>query len=99
MIRRMVEGRGMNVARMNFFSHGSHADHAERIARVRAATKLPMWRSARDFARSKIRTGFCWPDHAPVLLQDGASFDYRSADRGTAQVVSTNYRTLAEDVH
>jgi pyruvate kinase len=98
MIRHMIEA-GMDVARMNF-SHGSHADHAERIARVRAQAEAAGKHVAilQDLQGPKIRTGTL-ADHAPVLLQDGASFVITTVPtEGTAQVVSTNYRTLAEDV-
>jgi pyruvate kinase len=35
---------GMNVARMNF-SHGTHDEHAERIARIRRSPKSLVFRS------------------------------------------------------
>jgi pyruvate kinase len=49
---------GMNVARMNF-SHGTHTDHARRIADVRAAAARAHRPIAilQDLQGPKIRTG------------------------------------------
>jgi pyruvate kinase len=56
-IREMIEA-GMNVARMNF-SHGTHADHATRIQRLRHASERlgnPIT-ILQDLQGPKIRTG------------------------------------------
>jgi pyruvate kinase len=98
MIHSMIEA-GMDVARMNF-SHGSHDEHAVRIARIRAqaaAVGKPV-AILQDLQGPKIRTGALL-GHTAVLLQDGAPFVITTVPtEGTAEVVSTNYRTLSEDV-
>src|ERR687892_250874 len=60
---------GMNVARMNF-SHGSHEDHAERIARIRKiAEKLGVSIGIlQDLQGPKIRVGELTE---PVQLSEG----------------------------
>jgi pyruvate kinase len=57
MIRRLLEA-GMDVARLNF-SHGTHTDHAQNIATLRAAAvdqEKPIAILA-DLQGPKIRTG------------------------------------------
>lgn len=91
---------GMNVARLNF-SHGTHAEHAETIARVR--------RVAREFNRPiailqdlqgpKIRTGRLHHG-GPVELVYGTEFILTTREvEGTAECVSTTYAGLPADVH
>ncbi|KYZ76990.1 pyruvate kinase [Anaerosporomusa subterranea] len=89
---------GMNVARFNF-SHGNHADHAKRIAMVRAAaaklgkpvalmldTKGPEMRLG-NFADGKVE-----------LLQ-GQTFTLTSRDVvGTNEIVSVNHKGLPDEV-
>src|SRR5215216_7229380 len=60
---------GMNVARLNF-SHGTHQDHAERIARIRRVSeKLDMPVGIlQDLQGPKIRVGEL-PE--PVQLSEG----------------------------
>src|SRR5260370_12687982 len=65
---------GMDVARLNF-SHGSHANHAESIAMLRAAaTQIhkPIAILA-DLQGPKIRTGPL-AGGAPVILRTGQKF-------------------------
>ncbi len=65
---------GMDVARLNF-SHGSHADHAQSIAILRAAAikiQKPIAILA-DLQGPKIRTGPL-AGKAPVQLQSGQRF-------------------------
>jgi pyruvate kinase len=60
---------GMNVARLNF-SHGTHTDHAERIARIRRASEkigIPVG-ILQDLQGPKIRVGEL-PE--PVQLSEG----------------------------
>lgn len=97
-IRRMIEA-GMDVARVNF-SHGSHADHATRIARIREQAEAVGKPVAilQDLQGPKIRTGTL-AGHVPVLLEDGAKFVITTVPtEGTSEVVSTNYGALADDV-
>lgn len=89
---------GMNVARFNF-SHGTHADHAKRIALVREAankagkhialmldTKGPEMRIGK-FAANK------------VMLVAGQSFTLTGQEiMGTAEIVSVNHKNLAYEV-
>ena len=65
---------GVNVVRMNF-SHGSHEDHAEHIARVRTASSERGMTIAiiADLQGPKIRTGKL-TGGAPVALEYGAAF-------------------------
>ncbi|MGH7595080.1 MAG: pyruvate kinase [bacterium] len=63
---------GMNVARLNF-SHGTHDEHRQRIARIREiadAKKLPI-AILQDLSGPKLRTG---PMAKPVVLQPGQIF-------------------------
>jgi pyruvate kinase len=90
---------GMNVARLNF-SHGTHDDHALVIERVRAiAARLgcPV-AILQDLQGPKIRTGVL-QDGQPVRLVDGASLTINTHPiAGNAQVVSTTYQQLPQDV-
>lgn len=90
---------GMDVARMNF-SHGTHAEHAERIAAVRTAAAQagrPIG-VLQDLQGPKIRTG-ALVGGQPVTLTAGASFTITTeAIVGNAQRVSTTYAMLPHDV-
>jgi pyruvate kinase len=90
---------GMDVARLNF-SHGTHAEHARRIERLR--------RAARDLKRTicilqdlqgpKIRTGSL-KDGKAVLLKAGAVLTITPRRvEGTAQLISTDFAGLAREV-
>lgn len=90
---------GMNVARMNF-SHGTHADHARRIADVRAAAARAHRPIAilQDLQGPKIRTGSLVGGQA-VTLEPGAELVITIEPvAGTAQRVSTTYTHLPADV-
>jgi pyruvate kinase len=99
MIQRMV-GAGMDVARLNF-SHGSHADHAQRVASVRAAAKKyekPIAILA-DLQGPKIRTGEL-DRGLPVRLRFGQKFFITTRNIvGNEEGVSTTFKQLAESVH
>jgi len=90
---------GMNVVRLNF-SHGTQAEHAETIARVRRVARelnqpLPI---LQDLQGPKIRTGRL-RQGAPVELVAGAEFSLTTREvEGTAQIVSTTYTGLPADV-
>ncbi len=90
---------GMNVARLNF-SHGSHEEHARRIALIReTASRLgrPV-AILQDLQGPKIRTGTL-VDGKPVLLRPGERFTITTQELvGTAEKVSTTYKALPGDV-
>ncbi len=90
---------GIDVARLNF-SHGTHADHAERIIQLRAAAKRANKPLAilQDLQGPKIRTGSL-VGHTPVMLKHGERFVITNVPtEGTAQRVSTTYQALPTDV-
>jgi len=97
-LRQLIEA-GLDVARVNF-SHGTHAEHATRIARVRAQAEAVGKPVAilQDLQGPKIRTGSL-KEKLPVLLQDGASFTITTEPlEGDARRVSTTYQELPRDV-
>jgi pyruvate kinase len=90
---------GMNVARLNF-SHGTHAEHAQRIDRIRnaAADADKPIAILQDLQGPKIRTGQLVGDQ-PVTLVAGSEFVITNHPmEGTAQKVSTTYQMLPNDV-
>jgi pyruvate kinase len=90
----------MDVARLNF-SHGSHADHAQSIALIRAAAmkhEKPVAILA-DLQGPKIRTGPL-AGGSPVLLRAGQRFVITTARvLGDSTRVSTVFRPLPREVH
>jgi len=90
---------GMDVARLNF-SHGTHAEHAQTIARVREASgrlEKPIAILA-DLQGPKIRTGPL-AGGGPVVLRAGQKFTLTTQRiLGDASGVSTTYRGLPHDV-
>jgi pyruvate kinase len=98
MIAALIEA-GLNVARLNF-SHGTHAEHAAAIQRIRRTAKLLNQPVAilQDLQGPKIRTGNLI-GHAAVELKDGMAFTITTRHiQGTAREVSTTYAGLADDV-
>jgi pyruvate kinase len=96
-IGKLIEG-GMDVARLNF-SHGTQADHAEKILLIRAISKRlnrPV-SILQDLSGPKIRVG-----HVPepgVVLEPGQTFILTAPDvPGTRERVSISYPHLAGDV-
>jgi pyruvate kinase len=91
---------GMDVARLNF-SHGTHADHAQSIALIRAAAikrQKPVAILA-DLQGPKIRTGPL-AGASPVLLRAGQKFVITTARvLGDSTRVSTVFRPLPREVH
>jgi pyruvate kinase (EC 2.7.1.40) len=90
---------GMNVARLNF-SHGTHAEHAARIAMVRRAAAEAGRHVAilQDLQGPKIRTGPL-ENGQPVELVAGQRFVITTEPIvGNANRVSTTYRGLPLDV-
>jgi pyruvate kinase len=90
----------MNVARLNF-SHGTHDDHAQRVASVRAAAKKyekPIAVLA-DMQGPKIRTGSL-DRGLPIRLRFGQRFFITTRNvTGNAEGVSTTFKQLPESVH
>jgi pyruvate kinase len=89
---------GMNVARLNL-SHGSFAEHAARIARVRAAATQAGAYTAilMDTKGSEIRTGTVSGGQAELVA--GASFALGyEARAGDASGVSVSYAGLGDAV-
>ncbi|HEX4380706.1 MAG TPA: pyruvate kinase, partial [Candidatus Acidoferrum sp.] len=99
MIERLIEA-GMDVARLNF-SHGTHAEHAERIALLRDAAMKHQKPIAilGDLQGPKIRTGSL-AEKTPVELKAGQRFVITTAKVvGDANRVSTTFRPLPREVH
>ena len=89
---------GMNVARLNF-SHGTHADHAEKleaIRRVRERLGLPI-AIMLDTKGPEYRIG-CF-EGGRVTLNDGDKFSFTTEDvMGDASRVSVSYKNLIEEL-
>jgi pyruvate kinase len=91
-------GAGMNVARLNL-SHGSFAEHAARIGRVRAAAERVGAFTAilMDTKGSEIRTGALSGGRADLVV--GEFFELRYAPgSGDACGVSVSYAGLGDAV-
>jgi pyruvate kinase len=99
MIDRLLRA-GMDVARLNF-SHGTHAEHAQNIAALRAAAiehEKPISILA-DLQGPKIRTGPLAGSRA-VQLRAGQRFVITTARiLGDTTRVSTTFRPLPREVH
>ena len=90
---------GMDVARLNF-SHGTHPEHARRIAQLRESARKADHPLAilQDLQGPKIRTGNL-VDGQPVHLRAGDTFTITTHEvAGTATRVSTTYAALPHDV-
>ncbi len=90
---------GMDVARLNF-SHGTHAEHAMRIQRLRrAAHELKRTICIlQDLQGPKIRTGLL-QDGKPLLLKAGAILTITPRPvAGTATLISTDFPGLSREV-
>lgn len=97
-IQELIEA-GVDVARLNF-SHGTHAEHAARIVRIRNVSQRLGKPVAilQDLQGPKIRTGQLVQD-IPVLLVADAPFTITTEQiEGTAARVSTTYAQLPQDV-
>ena len=88
---------GMNVARINF-SHGTHAEHAETIARVRraAAARGEPVAILGDLQGPRIRIGEL---PGTVLLQPGDEVVLVPEHLASAGEIPITYDALALDVH
>jgi pyruvate kinase len=90
---------GMDVARINF-SHGTHDEHAETIARVRRVEERIGHPIAvlQDLQGPKIRIG-ALTDHQTITLRDGQTFTLTTRPiTGDTSAVSTTYAALPQDV-
>jgi pyruvate kinase len=90
---------GMDVARLNF-SHGTHAEHAGRIERLRlAATKLKRTICIlQDLQGPKIRTGDL-KDGKNIMLKPGAVLTITPRTViGTTALISSDFSELAREV-
>jgi len=89
---------GMNVARFNF-SHGSHEDHAARIAMVRTAsakTGVPVALML-DTKGPEMRLGLF--ENGKVLLKEGQRFVLTSRSiSGTDEAASVSYEFLPREI-
>ena len=89
---------GMDVARLNF-SHGTEAEHAELIGRIRA-TAQKLGRPVailQDLAGPKVRIGEI--ANGPILLKNGDAYTLTSRDvPGNDREVSLVYKDLTKDV-
>ncbi|WP_257448291.1 pyruvate kinase [Archangium lipolyticum] len=99
MLEALIEA-GMDVARLNF-SHGSHEQHAENIAKLRAAS-LKVRKAVGilgDLQGPKIRTGRFITGSTD--LKEGGEFHITTDEsvKGTDEIVSTTYPHLAADVN
>ncbi len=96
---RQLVRAGLDVARLNF-SHGTHAQKAELIRMVRKVSKeegKPICILA-DLQGPKIRTGKL-KGHKPVQLIAGKRLTITPREiEGTASLVSTTFKTLAENL-
>jgi pyruvate kinase len=91
---------GMDVARLNF-SHGSHEEHAQNIAQLRAASHEQKKNIAilADLQGPKIRTGVL-AGGGPVLLRTGQEFVITTAKiLGDSTRVNTTFTPLPHEVH
>jgi pyruvate kinase len=91
---------GMDVARLNF-SHGSHEEHAQNIAHLRAAALDQKKNIAilADLQGPKIRTGVL-AGGGPVLLRTGQEFVITTAKiLGDSTRVNTTFTPLPQEVH
>ena len=90
---------GVDVFRLNF-SHGTHEQHGEAIARIRTAGAETGRQVAilQDLPGPKIRTGLL-KDHRPIELEPGSTLVIAAGDfDGVPGRVSTSYQELPAHV-
>ncbi|HLV88760.1 MAG TPA: pyruvate kinase [Candidatus Sulfotelmatobacter sp.] len=90
---------GMDVARLNF-SHGSHQEHADHIARLRRAAQREKRTVCilQDLQGPKIRTGIL-EKHQPVQLKTGSVVTITPQNiAGNASRIGTVFPDLAREV-
>jgi pyruvate kinase len=98
MLRKLIEA-GMNVARLNF-SHGDYAEHGERIANIRKASR-ELGKTVAillDTKGPEIRTGKLKEE--PIELMQDEKIVLTTEDiLGDASRISITYPGLPKDVH
>ena len=94
-LRGLMEA-GMNVARLNF-SHGTHEQHAERIATIRSLADELQRPVAilGDLQGPRIRIGELV---APILLTEGMDLTLAPEHAATGEEIPVTYAGLAGDV-
>ncbi|MBC7236021.1 MAG: pyruvate kinase [Chloroflexi bacterium] len=97
MIRALIDA-GMDVARLNF-SHGTHEDHARRLALLReeASCAGRVVGALQDLQGPKIRTGPLAKEEIELKAGQRFVITIRSVP-GDEQAVSTDYEALPRDV-
>lgn len=88
---------GMDVARLNF-SHGTHAEHGARLARLRQASerkKKPI-AALQDLCGPKVRTGTF--DGPFELKSGGEAILVEGTGKGDERTIHVDYEGLARDV-
>ena len=87
---------GMDVARLNF-SHGTHEEHARRLAAVRDAARARGKPIAvlQDLSGPKIRTG----RGAPAEIVEGQTVSLLEGSAGSGDAIAVEYAGLASDLH
>ncbi|MHB0948788.1 MAG: pyruvate kinase [Gemmatimonadaceae bacterium] len=95
-LRNLIEA-GLNVARLNF-SHGTHADHAERIATIRQLSEELQKPIAilGDLQGPRIRIGDL---PAPVQLDEGSDVVLAPEGMERDGEIPVTFEELATDVH
>ncbi len=90
---------GVDVFRLNF-SHGTHADHAETVARVRAlaAERGAVVALLQDLQGPKLRVGELVGGEPVSLIPGHPLTIVTEPVEGTAERISTTYDRLGEDV-
>lgn len=98
-VRELIQA-GVSVFRLNF-SHGTHAEHAAALKRIREAAQHLGANVCilQDLQGPKIRTG-ALKGGGPVLLDTGCRTSITTQPvPGDADCFSTSYQALAKDVH
>ena len=94
---RALMNAGLDVARINF-SHGTHEEHAGRIAdirRIAAELNRPVAIMG-DLQGPRIRVGHL---DAPITLEDGSEVTLVHEDLARAGDLPVTYDHIAQDVH
>ncbi|MEE0776463.1 MAG: pyruvate kinase [Bacillota bacterium] len=87
---------GLNVARLNF-SHGSHAEHQERIRKIRAAAQVTVKNVAimLDTKGPEIRVKEI---PQPIEILVGGTYRFTASECEAVDVIPITYKNIARDV-